>query len=478
MTRTMTSPLLLWFKQDLRLTDHPALLAACATGQPVLPFFILEEGGDTRPLGGASRWWLHHSLQSLQQDLVRYGVRLILKRGKADKIIDELISETGASGVFWSRCLDPASLKRDNAIQTSLRARNLSAENFNSALLFEPWQIKTKTGTPYQVFTPYWKACLAAPPPAPAEAAPQKIRAYEGASGLELEELELLPQKPDWAQGLREEWQPGEAGAQARLRHFLFGAITGYKTNRDFPAQSGTSRLSPHLHWGEISVRQLWHALMPLTFSAPEGATHFLRELGWREFAHHLLFHFPAMETRPLNRRFENFLWLEDESGLKRWQQGKTGIPIVDAGLRELWHTGWMHNRVRMIVGSYLVKDLLISWRQGEAWFWDTLVDADVANNSCGWQWIAGCGADAAPYFRVFNPVLQGQKFDPAGAYVRRWCPELAALPDKYIHAPWQAPPEVLQAANLTLGSTYPLPMIDHKSARTRALQALQNNMS
>ncbi len=471
----MTRPLILWFRQDLRLSDHPALLAAVASGQPVLPLFILEEGDATRPLGGAARWWLHHSLSSLKRDLAACGAQLALKRGKAASILDTVIAETNASGVIWSRCYEPEARQRDDAITASLRARQLKAEGFNGSLLFEPEQIKTKTGTPYQVFTPYWKACLQAAPPAAATAAPSRINGYSGASSLTLEEFDLLPTSPDWAGGLRENWQPGEAGAQHRLAEFLEKALGQYKKGRDFPAQPLTSRLSPHLHWGEISVRQIWHAATALAFSYPEDTAHFLRELGWREFSHHLLYHFPELPTRPLNRRFETFPWREDAAALKRWQTGQTGVPIVDAGMRELWHTGWMHNRVRMIVGSYLVKDLLIHWQKGEAWFWDTLLDADLANNCCGWQWIAGCGADAAPYFRVFNPTLQGQKFDPQGDYVRRWCPELAPLPDKYIHQPWAAPPLLLQEAGVKLGTTYPFPAIDHHEARSRALEALHS---
>ncbi len=469
----MTQPLLLWLRQDLRLSDHPALLAAIEAKCPIIPVFILDTTAGVRPWGGASLWWLHHSLKQLAADFAARGATLILRKGPAAQILDELIAETRASGVYWSRCYEPYAIARDSALKASLQARGLGAESFNASLLFEPWQIKTKTGGPYQVFTPFWKTCLAADPPTPAEAAPDRIEGYTGPlKSLPLDDLLPLPTTPDWAHGLRDEWQPGEAGAQQRLQVFMDEAISSYKDGRNFPAQARTSRLSPHLHWGEISVRQIWHAASALAFSYPEDATHFLSELGWREFSHHLLYHFPHMPTEPLNPKFKAFPWQSDEEALQRWQKGQTGIPIVDAGLRELWHTGWMHNRVRMIVGSYLVKNLLIPWQEGEAWFWDTLVDANLANNCCGWQWIAGCGADAAPYFRIFNPMLQGTRFDGDGAYVRRWCPELAALPDKYIHAPWDAPPVVLTEANLRLGETYPLPMVEHNAARDRALAA------
>lgn len=462
------SPLLVWFRQDLRLADNPALRDALAAGAPVIPVYVLDDAtAGAWAMGGASRWWLHRSLESLARDLGKLGLRLILRRGAAQACLDALIAETGASGAYWNRCYEPFAISRDKAIKADLESRGLVAKSFNANLLFEPWTIASKGGTPFRVFTPFWKACLAAeapamPLPAPKRAtAPAKWPASDG-----LDDWALLPAKPDWAGGFSV-WNPGEAGAQARLAMFVDRALGGYAGHRDRADIEATSRLSPHLHFGEISPRQCFHA--------GAASPKFLAELGWREFAHHLLFHIPDLPQMALRAEFRNFPWRDDAKKLRAWQQGRTGYPIVDAGMRELWRTGWMHNRVRMVAASFLVKHLLLPWQAGQAWFWDTLVDADLASNSASWQWVAGCGADAAPYFRIFNPMLQGAKFDPEGAYVRRYVPELAKLPNEYIHAPWEAPAEILSKAGVKLGVNYPKPIVDHGEARTRALAAFQS---
>ncbi|GAB4363095.1 MAG: deoxyribodipyrimidine photo-lyase [Kiloniellaceae bacterium] len=469
---TDSGPSIVWFRQDLRLADNPALAAAIARGAPILPLFIFDDSGDWAP-GGAARWWLHHSLAALSNDLKKCGAPLCLRRGKAQDILHDVAQEHGAAAVFWNRCYEPAAVARDKALKERLKKADIEAVSFNGALLAEPWALKTGQGEPYKVFTPFWKALQAAGDPPRPLTRPRKLDGVTGAASEELDDWQLLPTRPDWAGGLRETWQPGEKGAAERLSDFLDAAASDYKTERDRPDRSGTSRLSPHLHWGEVSPRQVWHATRhavaagTLTDGAAEA---FLRQLGWRDFSHNLLFHWPDFPEQPWRAAFAAFPWSDDEAAFDAWCQGRTGYPIVDAGLRELWATGWMHNRVRMIAASFLVKDLLIPWQRGEAWFWDTLVDADLANNAAGWQWVAGCGADAAPYFRIFNPVSQGEKFDPRGDYVRRWVPELAGLPDDAIHRPWEAPAEVLKKAKVTLGESYPHPIVDHKAARDRAL--------
>ena len=425
----MNAPSILWFRLDLRLADNPALAAAIAHGGPVIPVFIWapEEEGAWPP-GAASRWWLHHSLAALSQDLGG----LVLRRGPSLATLRNLVRETGATAVFWNRRYEPALIARDSHVKQALLADGLRVESFNSALLFEPWAIKNKAGSPFQVFTPFYKACLSHPVGGPRFRVAARFDRTRRSASLRLEELALLP-KPDWTRGF--DWQPGEAGAHRALQQFVKSAEAGYPTHRELPAVTGTSRLSPHLHFGEISPRQIWTA----TTSEP-----FRRQLLWREFAHHLLYHFPHTAAAPLRPQFHRFPWRDDPDGLRAWQHGQTGFPIVDAGLRELWTTGWMHNRVRMIVGSFLVKDLLLPWTAGARWFWDTLVDADLANNTLGWQWVAGSGADAAPFFRIFNPATQAAKFDPTGAYVRRWTTDV------------------------------PPPILDHAAARTRALAALK----
>ncbi len=459
---------IVWLRNDLRLSDNPALVEGLRSGKPVVPVFVLDdETKGLRSIGGASRWWLHHSLQSLDASLRKLGSRLTLRRGPAERVLPELAAECGAEAILWNRLYDEGSRNRDARLKKSLNERGVQAESFKANLLFEPWEIKNQSGTPFKVFTPFWRACRAhAPPDAPLPA-PKALPAPKTWPASDaLNEWRLLPTKPDWAGGLRSAWTPGEDGAKERLGDFLDDTLEDYRHARELPAVEGTSRLSPHLAFGEISPRQIWRAA---THRAQPAATEkFLSEVGWREFAYSLLFHHGDLAQRNFRPEFDAFPWAGTGKTLAAWQRGRTGYPIVDAGMRELWATGWMHNRVRMIAASFLTKDLLIDWREGERWFWDTLADADPANNATGWQWVAGCGADAAPYFRVFNPVLQGAKFDPKGEYVRRWIPELADLPDAVIHSPWTAskPPPA---------AVYPERIVEHGAARDRALAAFQS---
>ena len=473
----MSAPVIVWFRQDLRLADNPALAAAVDSGAPVIPVYIHDTTapGDWKP-GGASLWWLHHSLTALASDLAARGSRLILREGPAERVLERLIDETGAGMVLWNRLYEPWAVARDTALKSTISARGMRVESFNAGLLFEPWTIKTGSGGPYRVFTPFWKACLAAPAPAVPRRAPKTVAAPSRWPASDtLDAWKLLPTKPDWAGGLRAAWRPGEAGAHDRLDGFLQVALDDYDSMRNRPDIDGSSRLSPHLHFGEIGPRQIWHRVQALADAdkvPAKSAATFLKEIGWREFSYHLLYHYPTLPQEPLQPSFAAFPWRAAAEELKAWQSGRTGYPIVDAGMRQLWATGWMHNRVRMIVGSFLVKHLMLPWQAGEAWFWDTLVDADLASNAASWQWIGGCGADAAPYFRVFNPMLQGEKFDPEGEYVAKWVPELAALPPPLIHAPWKATEIELRAAGVTLGKTYPKPIVEHEGGRERALKA------
>lgn len=474
---TETAPIIVWFRQDLRLADNPALVHAAESGRPILPLFVLDDEapGQWRP-GGASRWWLHHSLTALAANMDERGGKLLFRRGKADEVLPQVIEASGAGAIAWNRCYEPFAIARDKRLQKKLKDWGLEVTSHNAALLHEPWTIATGQGEPYKVYTPFWKALRAKPAPEAPLTAPKKLDFAETPESDVLESWELLPAKPDWAGGLCETWTPGETGAKERLTAFLGHRLESYGKGRDFPGEHGTSGLSPHLHWGEIGPRQVWQAV--LHHVDKEGRSEnavwkFLSELGWREFCHHLLYHWPELPEISWKASFRDFPWNDDAEALAAWQRGRTGYPIVDAGMRELYATGWMHNRARMIAGSFLVKDLLISWQHGEAWFWDTLVDADLANNAAGWQWIAGCGADAAPYFRIFNPVTQSKRFDPEGRYLRKWVPEIAELPDAHIHEPWAAPEEVLMMAGVILGETYPQPLVDHGKARQRALAAL-----
>jgi deoxyribodipyrimidine photo-lyase len=475
----MPAPVIVWFRQDLRLEDNPAMAAAAAEG-PLIALYILDETRGLRPWGGASRWWLSESLTALGAALHRRALPLILRRGSAAKILGEVIAETRARSVHWNRSYEPYAIKRDKAIKADLGRRGIEVTSHNAALLFEPWTVKTQSGEPFKLFTPFWRALQALPEPPQPLPAPRRLeKAYRQPRSDKLADWALQPTRPDWAAGFREIWKPGEAGARLRLEEFLAGHLGHYDELRDRPDLPATARLSPHLHWGEIGPRQIWHATKALQIASGDlvparAADSFLRELGWREFSHHLLFHWPKLATTPWRPSFRHFPWRDDEAGLRAWQQGRTGYPIVDAGMRELWSRGWMHNRVRMIAASFLVKHLLIPWQEGEAWFWDTLVDADLAQNAASWQWVAGSGADAAPYFRIFNPVIQGERFDPDGAYVRRWVPELAELPIEFLHKPWTAPPTLLAAAGVVLGRDYPEPIVDHSAARARALTAFE----
>ncbi len=470
------APVILWYRQDLRITDHPALLAADASGKPVIPCYILDDDSPGHwQLGGASRWWLHHSLEALNQELTDLGSGLVIRQGESHAELERLIEETGADQVFCSRGYEPWASQLEQSLHSALAARNVELKRYPGSLLFEPEQVLTGGGLPYKVFTPYWKACLKQPTPAPPKAPPAGVSAVNGISSLTLQDLALLPTKPDWASHWPELWQPGSAGAEKLLTRFFSSGLQDYSEGRNHPAKDTTSRLSPHLHFGEISPRTLWHAAKSQLEQKPEMAEQvdkFLSELGWREFSHHLLVHFPHVPESAFRPAFDAFPWLGNMEHLRAWQQGRTGYPIVDAGMRELWHTGYMHNRVRMITASFLTKHLLLPWRLGEDWFWHTLLDADLANNACGWQWVAGSGADASPYFRIFNPTLQGQKFDADGDYVRQWVPELAKLPNKWLHQPELAPADVLKDAEITLGDDYPLPIVDHKAAREAALSA------
>ena len=464
---------IVWFRLDLRLADNPALRAAVDTGQPVVPVFIWspEEEQDWQP-GAASRWWLHQSLQSLSESLNKVGSKLLIREGGSLEQLQVLCEELKAGSVFWNRRYEPAIIERDSQIKESLISSGIEAKSFNSALLLEPWEVKNKQGGPYKVYTPFSKFCFNSTfrPPLPAVRSLKSLKKYPRSSALD--ELELEP-KIDWASGFESAWSPGERGAQNNLKRFLKNAAEQYDNQRNIPGITGTSRISPHLHFGEIGPLQVWSALNErFSKKIPDGAHTYLKEILWREFAYHLIFHFPHTPDSPLREDFANFPWKKNKRHLAAWQKGRTGFPIVDAGMRELWHTGWMHNRVRMIVASFLVKHLLIPWQEGAKWFWDTLVDADLASNTLGWQWTAGCGADAAPYFRVFNPILQGEKFDSKGEYVRKWIPEISALPNKLIHKPWEASAEVLAHAEIKLGKSYPKPIVDHREGRENALQA------
>ncbi len=466
-------PVLLWFRSDLRLADNPALTAAVLSERPVIPVFIHDD--DQSGLGGASRWWLHHSLKALSRDIGAFGTTLVVRRGDAPTVLGALIEETGADTLHFNRVPRPRETRQEERVAGLLGRRGSAVHGHDAALLFEPRAVRTQAGGNFKVFTAFWKTCMAMPEPSRPLPVPKALTGWpRSVRGIDVEALGLLPTGVDWAGGLRAVWTPGERGAQERLTDFLEdGVIESYDSDRDRPDREGTSRLGPHLAFGEISVRTVWHAVR--TLCAPgSGVTRFLTELGWREFCHDLLLHHPDMAEHPLRPEFRNFPWRSDPEAFRAWCRGRTGYPIVDAGMRQLWQTGWMHNRVRMIAASFLIKHLLCPWQDGERWFRDTLVDADAANNAAGWQWVAGCGADAAPFFRIFNPVLQGERFDPDGTYVRRYVPELAEVPAQWIHKPWNAPPKVLGVAQVKLGADYPLPMVDHTRARALAMSAFR----
>ena len=517
---------ILWFRRDLRISDNPALLHALESSSEVLPIYIhAPEEEHPWIIGGATKWWLHHSLISLKDQLGKLGLDLKIFSGPSFSVLSKLVDEGSFDQILWNRLYEKNLIERDTKIKDYFLTKNKLVKSFKSNLLMEPWEIKNKSNLPFKVFTPFYRELFRRyEHSAPVECLPNsdvKTISFNAAS-LKIEDLELLP-KINWDLEFYKTWEPGEIGAKKALEEFtgkefvgnkfvgdnfigkkvaetlpeksadklggkladrkldgrLLGekAITNYSEARNLPNIKGTSRLSPHLHFGEISPRQIWDHVISRVEQVNDpigksGHETFLREVGWREFAHHLLFHFPETDLKPLYPQYANFGWRSSSEDLALWQRGLTGVPIVDAGMRELWQTGWMHNRVRMIVASFLVKHLLIEWQEGARWFWDTLVDADLAQNTLGWQWTAGCGADAAPYYRVFNPVLQGEKFDKNGEYVRRYVPELSELPNKYIHQPWEAPEEILLKAGIVLGQNYPQPMVDLREGRERALIA------
>lgn len=455
----------------MRLADNPAWQKAVASGRPVLPLYIHapDEAGRWKP-GGASLWWLHHALEDLQSQLNEAGLRLILRSGGSEEVLKELVEETSAKAVYWNRCYEPHRVRLDGQIKRSLKDHGVDAWSGNSSLLYEPWEVATGAGNPYKVYTPFSKACAKLPTKRPVKVEGEAGISDSWPDSLSLQSLGLLPEI-EWDKGMREFWDPTRQGGLNRMQAFLDDCAGDYAEARDYPAVDGTSRLSPYLHWGQLGPREVAAAIEEADKSPGRDVFH--REIVWREFAYHVLYHFPDTPEEPLQLKYAKFPWKKDSSILKAWQRGRTGYPIVDAGMRQLWETGWMHNRVRMIVASLLVKHLLHSWEDGAAWFWDTLVDADLASNTLGWQWAGGCGADAAPYFRIFNPMTQSEKFDADGNYIKRYVPELKDVPEKYIHTPWEMPPEVQEAASCIIGKDYPEPIIEHKAGRERALAAL-----
>ncbi len=469
-----TKRTIVWFSNDFRIEDHPALLEASMQGEVILLYIHQDnERNETLKNGKATNWWLHHSIQSLQEQLKHYAAQLIIRKGDPLTEILAVLHETKANAVYWNRRYERPAIASDQKIIQALLEEGIYTKTFRGNLLYEPWTINNKSGRPFKVFTPFWKGCLQYGIPEKPLPTPLKLKGVSCQS-LHLNELMLLPQ--DSSCNMYEKfWVPGTIAAKKKLSQFISNSLSNYAHDRDFPNLDGVSLMSPYLHFGEISPNMIWHTIIQNNTLPSQGAECYLRQLGWREFAYHLLYHFPETSHLPLRKEFLHFPWREDHEGLKAWQEGNTGYPIVDAGMRQLKQTGWMHNRVRMVVGSFLVKDLLIHWHEGANWFWDKLVDADLPNNTLGWQWIGGCGADAAPYFRVFNPVLQGEKFDPNGEYVKKWVPELRRVPERWIHRPWEAPEEELLKAKIQLGKQYPLPIVDHPKAKERALMAFQS---
>ncbi len=460
-----------WFRKDLRLNDNPALARALTSGKKIIPIFVWdkEEGGDWKA-GSASRLWLHHALNSLSESIGKLGGRLILAKGKPAQILPSIARETQAEEVLYGRVYDPGGLATQQAVEDALETAGIRSESFNASLLNEPWEIKNLSERPFQVFTPYWKKARSGIHRKPEFYQPEKLSfADANGSSLKTDSLELVPDHP-WTEKVARHWEISESAGMALIERTATQIAGTYSTLRDLPGQDGTSRLAPYLAWGLVSPRQVCQAILQVHPEGDDASSQvYLSEIGWREFSYHLLYHFPSIPNEPLRPKYANFPWLSDSKALQKWQSGQTGYPMVDAGMRQLYETGWMHNRVRMVVASFLVKHLLISWKEGARWFWDNLVDADLASNTQGWQWAAGCGADAAPYFRIFNPITQGEKFDPQGKYARHWIPELGKIPDSLIFRPWEAPPELLSGP----ADHYPSPCVNHPEARARALGAL-----
>jgi deoxyribodipyrimidine photo-lyase len=470
---------LVWFRQDLRIRDNPALGAAARAGRPVIPLFIHAPAEECEwAPGEASNWWLFHALAELREELERIGLPLVLGQGRSLRVIEDIAASHDVTAVFWNRRYEPHAIDRDAAVAAKLRKSGLRVETFNASLAFEPDTVANRSGRPFQVFTPFWKHLRSLPLPGPVSV---DVTGLNGPSApvdsVPLERLGLLPDV-GWDAEFYVHWRPGLEDAQQALHDFVASRIFAYRDQRDRPGAEATSRLSPYLHFGQLGPRQVWHAVQEADAVDHQGGFSFLGEMAWREFAYHLLFHFPQTPEEALRPAFRAFPWEPEARFLQAWQRGRTGYPIVDAGMRQLWRSGWMHNRIRMLAASFLVKHLLQPWQDGARWFWDTLVDADLASNTMNWQWVAGCGADAAPYFRIFNPMLQGERFDPGGDYVRRYVPELRDLPAKYIQQPWKAPAGVLEASGVRLGDNYPEPVIGHRAGRERALAALAANQA
>ena len=459
-----------WFRQDLRLSDNPALMEA-AKHENILPIYILDDdSAGSHAMGGASRWWLHNSLKALDASL---GKVLSVYRGNAQAVLDDILTRFDVEAVYWNRCYEPWRMHRDTGIKENLKKQGIKVHTYNGSLLWEPWKIKKDDGTYYKVFTPFYrKGCLEDSEFLAPLSKPENVNYIVDQNHDGIDTLDLLPKIP-WDKKFEPHWDIGEEGAGKRLETFADEGLSFYKEGRNLPAKPYVSRLSPHIHFGEISTVQLWNAVKSI--GDDEHIKNFCSQLGWREFSHSQLYHNPDLPRKNLQSKFDTFSWVDNADHLRAWQSGNTGIPMVDAGMRELWQTGYMHNRVRMIVGSFLVKNLRLHWHHGERWFWNTLIDANLANNSASWQWIAGCGADAAPYFRIFNPVTQGQKFDSDGVYIRQYIPEIAHLPNKYLFNPWEATELILKEAGVVLGSTYPHPIVDLKQSRESALLAFKS---
>jgi len=466
-----------WFRQDLRLSDNPALHAAIKSGNAIIPFYCYNdvESGQWAP-GAASRWWLHHSLSSLANDIKQCGSRLVIRKGDSVKCLTTLIKQTRADTIFINRLYEPDHIARDNQVSQELNKLGVNLQSFHGNLLYSPDAIRNQSGQPYRVFTPFYRYTLKLGFDSRVTARPKKLPAVPNhLKSDSIASLKLLP-KIKWYTSFEKYWLPGESGGLQNLKRFCKSGLSNYKVARDVPSMDGTTELSPHLHFGELSSRQIISQLNRTVENSSERSSgnardSVVRELVWREFANHILVHFPFTTDQPFQEQFARFPWKQsDRQFMTAWQSGNTGIPIIDAGMRQLWHTGWMHNRVRMVVASLLTKNANLHWLNGAKWFWDTLVDADLASNSMNWQWVAGCGVDAAPYFRIFNPVTQGKKFDPQGEYVRRWIPELKNFPLRYLHEPWNSPLKLQQEADIIIGRNYPRPIIDLSSTRKQIL--------